>query len=296
MIATSLDTEIDLIASRRRRTTEERIAFTNVDTFEGQPSEPISLHKYIYAHADPIDGTDPTGMWNLPSLLVGFGIKAILFRFVLGATVGAVDGALRGYSMMQGAAWGGAFGVAGPLIPWKLGLALSVYGIGEALADGDWDSAIFRGATAVVGLGAYRYVNGNLPGGRWGNLGTQLQNSRIVAFLKGRGWTIRAGGGMSPEEFIPGPGGGRSGSTYVDITAQKTVNGQPRTVRIQTVDTRASGVPTNRETAAAGRIRTAFPNDHLILVPKQVQSGVAIVPSPIGDDDDRSEFAWDGPQ
>ncbi|MCY2952994.1 MAG: hypothetical protein NTU53_13615 [Planctomycetota bacterium] len=271
------------------------VRFRECDPYEGVASEPLTLHKYAYTHNNPINGTDPTGMWNLPSLLTGFGVNAILFRFSLGAVIGGTDAAFRGYSIMQGAAWGGAFGVAGPLIPWKLGLALSAYAIGEALADRDWDSAIFRGAVAVIGLGTYRYVNGHLPGGRWGGLNTQLQNSRIAIHLKGKGWKITFGGGMGSEEPIPGPTGGRSGSTYVDITAQKMVNGQLRTLRIQTVDTRKSGAPTNREMAAAGRIKQQHPSEALILVPKQPQDGAAMAPAPFGDSDDRSEWAWDGP-
>lgn len=55
------------------------------------------------------------------------------------------------------------------------------------------------------------------------------------------------------------------GGTYVDITL---TNGT-LTMRIQTIDTLADGLtPTLREAAAAARIRAAFPNDPLILVPK----------------------------
>jgi filamentous hemagglutinin len=66
------------------------------------------------------------------------------------------------------------------------------------------------------------------------------------------------------EEYIPPDGGARRGGTYVDATA---TNGT-QTVRIQTVDVDAAGNPTPREAAAAARIRARFPNDQLILVPK----------------------------
>lgn len=35
--------------------------FWNFDTFEGSHSDPLSLHKYLYAHANPVNGVDPSG-------------------------------------------------------------------------------------------------------------------------------------------------------------------------------------------------------------------------------------------
>jgi filamentous hemagglutinin len=71
---------------------------------------------------------------------------------------------------------------------------------------------------------------------------------------------------MFKEEYLPGPGGGRLGSNWLDITAVK--NG--RTLRINTIDTLADGItPTAREAAAAASIRAkALPGEHLLLIPK----------------------------
>ncbi|MBP0030536.1 RHS repeat-associated core domain-containing protein, partial [Roseofilum sp. Guam] len=35
--------------------------FTRRDTYEGRLNEPITLHKYLYAHGNPVNGIDPTG-------------------------------------------------------------------------------------------------------------------------------------------------------------------------------------------------------------------------------------------
>ncbi len=35
--------------------------FTSMDPYEGKLHEPISLHKYLYVHANPINGIDPSG-------------------------------------------------------------------------------------------------------------------------------------------------------------------------------------------------------------------------------------------
>jgi hypothetical protein len=83
--------------------------------------------------------------------------------------------------------------------------------------------------------------------------------------MESRGWAITGGGGRLPEEYLPGPGGGRLGSSFPDITATK--NG--RTLRVNTIDTLADGItPTTREAANAARIRTQTRGDHMILVPK----------------------------
>ena len=85
------------------------------------------------------------------------------------------------------------------------------------------------------------------------------------AYLTAWRW-FKAGAGRSSEEWIPGPGGGTKGGTFVDITATDGTS----TLRIQTVSTLSDGVtPTATEAAAAARIRTNFPNDELILFPKR---------------------------
>jgi hypothetical protein len=106
-------------------------------------------------------------------------------------------------------------------------------------------------------------------GGRLGSAATRAQNAALADSLESRGFTITGGGGRLPEEYIPGPGGGTKGSNYVDTTAVK--NG--KTVRVQTVDTKADGVtPTKREAAAAARIRsTQQPGDHTVLIPKKIK-------------------------
>ncbi len=106
-------------------------------------------------------------------------------------------------------------------------------------------------------------------GGRWGSAATRRQNFNIAKGYEAKGYQIQ-GGGYGPEEYIPPPPsiavkGSTKGGTYVDITARKGA----QTIRVQTVDTLADGVTlTDRELANAARIRAAFPNDQLILIPK----------------------------
>ncbi len=39
--------------------------FWNMDTYEGRPSEPLSLHKYLYGNGNPLSNIDPSGKVSL---------------------------------------------------------------------------------------------------------------------------------------------------------------------------------------------------------------------------------------
>jgi RHS repeat-associated protein len=101
-------------------------------------------------------------------------------------------------------------------------------------------------------------------GGRLGKPSTRQQISNIADEFESRGWEISGGGGRMPEEYIKPINGGRRGGSYPDLTATK--NG--RTLRVNTVDTRANGTMTTREAINAARIRAQKPNDHLLTIPK----------------------------
>lgn len=64
--------------------------FWSQDSFEGHNEEPLSLHKYLYGHGNPVNNIDPTGFENLTtqSVKVGFITRigttfAQLFRKVI---------------------------------------------------------------------------------------------------------------------------------------------------------------------------------------------------------------------
>jgi hypothetical protein len=83
--------------------------FNRLDPFFGNLVDPLSLHKYAYAHNDPIDGTDPSGKFAfIPVLLTAMGIGGLV-----GVAVGGYKYGLKG--IIPGF-FGGALLVGSPLV------------------------------------------------------------------------------------------------------------------------------------------------------------------------------------
>jgi hypothetical protein len=100
----SFDTDWE---SKRRALVGKR--FGDVDTYEGVASEPMHLHKYLYASGDPVDRVDPSGKsdFTLSTQMVtagvigglatlGFGIGYKITGTIRGAFWGALGGAANG--------------------------------------------------------------------------------------------------------------------------------------------------------------------------------------------------------
>jgi len=48
--------------------------FNRVDPFNGNKRDPRSLHKYAYAHANPVMGVDPSGLMTVLEILTAIAI------------------------------------------------------------------------------------------------------------------------------------------------------------------------------------------------------------------------------
>lgn len=72
--------------------------FDRLDPFDGDPRNPLSLHKYLYTHGDPINGTDPSGRnlsVSLGTISIGVGLATFDASVIFGAvnsTVGYATG------------------------------------------------------------------------------------------------------------------------------------------------------------------------------------------------------------
>ena len=60
--------------------------FTQMDTWMGLNSDPVTLHKYLYANIDPANMTDPTGNFSIGGLSASFNIQSVLSTASIGTT------------------------------------------------------------------------------------------------------------------------------------------------------------------------------------------------------------------
>jgi hypothetical protein len=106
-------------------------------------TDPQSLHKYLYTHADPVNGIDPSGLFGLGGMIGSLG--AMLGSAKVGvAVVGTlgVVGGITGYFSNSSGAW-----YEGLIPGWGSGR-----GLGNAIKNGDLYGAAFNSAFLAVDL------------------------------------------------------------------------------------------------------------------------------------------------
>ena len=62
------DADLGLYYLRARYLNPDSGRFWSADAFEGMESDPMSLHKYLYANVDPVGRVDPSGYLNMAEL------------------------------------------------------------------------------------------------------------------------------------------------------------------------------------------------------------------------------------
>jgi RHS repeat-associated protein len=55
--------------------------FLSMDSFEGVPQDPVTLHKYLYGNGDPVNVIDPNGLFGLMEFGIANDIRMILSEF-----------------------------------------------------------------------------------------------------------------------------------------------------------------------------------------------------------------------
>ena len=103
-----MDTETGLYYLRARYMNPETATFTSMDSYAGNIYDPASLHRYLYANANPVKYTDPSGHKPFLQVVTAVCIKVILagaamacVMSVLGGLVGAVSTAVQGGNTEQ---------------------------------------------------------------------------------------------------------------------------------------------------------------------------------------------------
>jgi RHS repeat-associated protein len=72
------DEELDEYYLRQRYYDPNTGRFTRRDTYEGDRNNPVSLHKYLYANANPVTYIDPTGLFSTTEVYAATSIANIL--------------------------------------------------------------------------------------------------------------------------------------------------------------------------------------------------------------------------
>ncbi len=75
--------------------------FTAADPYSRDPRDPVSLHRYLYAGADPVNGTDPSGRNTLAEVLTTLFIRTAIGAAIQGG-IGLVASALIGTVTWKG--------------------------------------------------------------------------------------------------------------------------------------------------------------------------------------------------
>lgn len=65
--------------------------FTQADTWQGDHHNPLTLHKYLYANADPVNHTDPTGNFSLAGAGVANNIAGIMTQMQVENSFSVLD-------------------------------------------------------------------------------------------------------------------------------------------------------------------------------------------------------------
>ncbi|HXN52696.1 MAG TPA: RHS repeat-associated core domain-containing protein [Candidatus Acidoferrum sp.] len=80
------DTDLGYFYSRARYYNAFTGRFITTDPLDGDPESPISLHRYLYANADPINNSDPTGLQDLIDISISLAIDSTLTSISAGLT------------------------------------------------------------------------------------------------------------------------------------------------------------------------------------------------------------------
>ncbi|WP_431685683.1 RHS repeat domain-containing protein [Hahella sp. NBU794] len=81
------DASLDQYYLRARYYDQNQGRFTQMDTYLGRVGEPVTLHKYLYVHADPVNGTDPSGYLNMFGLAITPGNIGVLASSSVGRVI-----------------------------------------------------------------------------------------------------------------------------------------------------------------------------------------------------------------
>jgi RHS repeat-associated protein len=96
------DNNLDNYYLRARYYDQNVGRFTQQDTWMGRKHNPITLHKYLYANANPATYVDPTGNFSLVSFSAANSVRSILNDLTVDVGLSLLDGATSDGSSSDG--------------------------------------------------------------------------------------------------------------------------------------------------------------------------------------------------
>jgi RHS repeat-associated protein len=194
------DTGLQQYYLRARYYNQNNGRFNQIDPFAGSSFDPQSLHKYTYAHNDPVNGVDPSGRMTLPELVSVLAIITIVAGLLFPALNAAAATYFIGQYEKQGApsAYVVALSVTalagfGPDAPFGWGVAASMeflYIYGKA----KWYAYLAIGG--AVGYSGPTFTSGSISLGAGPVWGVYESKDYTEWYL-----TSDLGGAISPRAF-----------------------------------------------------------------------------------------------
>ncbi len=77
------DTKLSMYNLRARWYSPAAGRFNALDPYAGSSYDPQTLHKYLYCHANPINGIDPSGRFSIAEVSVNMAVSSILTKLAL---------------------------------------------------------------------------------------------------------------------------------------------------------------------------------------------------------------------
>ena len=226
--------------------------FRTMDTYEGAEADPASLHKYLYANADPVNNLDPSGNMTLHDTMKTLAVVSIAmsatnimhsFTRLVQSEPGSPDRAfymtdiaISGFSIPLAMLGGGMVQGGGVLV--MVGQEVRMLGAAVALPVASKTFGLLWVAASKVGQGGFdwelldldgRYITGakTFPGGTGVSRPTFPQQELVHAERKIFDW-LRWSGSLKPGRTVvingplpPCKIGGRGCHRFMELIAEE---------------------------------------------------------------------------
>jgi len=111
------DSDLGMYFLRARYLNTQTGRFHTMDTYEGRNSDPLTLHKYVYTHGNPVMGIDPSGRLTLvETMAVGVSVGILTKLAVVSYRVFYKNEVLSTFDILMEIAEGAGYGALGGFV------------------------------------------------------------------------------------------------------------------------------------------------------------------------------------